>query len=57
MGTKLSEVDQNIMQELLNKPDVKPGYDCLSDEAKAWYVELLVTEGIYDAYLKQRSHE
>jgi len=43
-----------IMQELLDTPKVKAEMAGLSPEARAWYLDLLVSEGIYDQYVKER---
>lgn len=47
-------VDETIMQELLNTPKVKKEIERLSPDALVWYLELLVSEGIYDRYVKER---
>lgn len=49
-----NKVDETIMQELLDTPKVKAEVEKLSPEALEWYRELLVSEGIYDQYVKER---
>ncbi len=48
------KVDPVIMAELLEQPDVKPFVKQMTDDERAWYEELLVSEGIYDRYVKER---
>lgn len=51
METK--QVDETILQELLERPEVKKEIEGLSPAMLAWYRDLLVSEGIYDQYVKE----
>jgi len=48
------QIDETIMQELLDTPKVKEEIKGMSPDALAWYMELLVSEGIYAQYVKER---
>lgn len=56
LGKKKTEVDPAILQELLQNPEIKEIYDKMRPEVKEWYRRLLVDEGIYSRYLKEREH-
>ena len=47
--------DQEIMNELLNQPGVKENVEKMKPEVLEWYKELLVGEGIYAKYVKERN--
>jgi len=49
-----SKVDEKIMDELLNTPKVKAETQYMTPETLSWYRDLLVSEGIYDRYVKER---
>lgn len=55
-GKKKIEVDPAILQELLQNPEIKEIYDKMRPEVKEWYRKLLVDEGIYSRYLKERKY-
>ena len=50
-----SKVDEKIMDELLNTPKAKAETQHMTPETLSWYRDLLVTEGVYDRYVKERS--
>ena len=47
-------VDPAIMAELLEQPDVRKFVKSMVPEELEWYKELLVSEGIYAQYVKDR---
>lgn len=51
---KAVKVDEKIMAELLDQPDVKREIAGMTPEMLEWYKDLLVSEGIYTQYLKER---
>lgn len=51
---KSQQVDEAVLQELLNTPEVKKDIEGMSPDTLAWYRDLLVAEGIYDQYVKER---
>lgn len=51
MGNKY---DPKIMAELLDQPDVKEQVDQMQPEMLEWFKELLVSQGIYSRYVKER---
>ncbi len=51
---KSNDVDPAIMAELLAQPDVKKHVKGLSPEMLDWYKDLLVSQGIYARYVKER---
>lgn len=53
---KKIEADPVILQKLLQNPEIKEIYDKMRPEVKEWYRKLLVDEGIYSRYLKEREH-
>ena len=48
------EVDEKIMAELLEQPEIKRETAKMTPEMLAWYKDLLVSEGIYTRYVKER---
>ena len=46
--------DHEIMKELLEQPEVKESVKDMNPETLEWYKELLVSQGIYDRYVKER---
>jgi hypothetical protein len=49
-----TKVDPAILAELLEQPEIKTSVDQMTPEARDWYKELLVSQGIYDRYVKER---
>lgn len=49
------KVDPAIMAELLEQPDVKEHVAQMSPEQLTWYKDLLVSQGIYARYVKERA--
>lgn len=47
-------VDEKIMAELLEQLEVKCETAKMSPKMLAWYKELLVSEGIYTQFVKER---
>lgn len=54
-ANKETVIDDEIMEEILNKPEVKKETEGMTPSVLAWYKELLVSEGIYDRYVRERS--
>lgn len=48
------KINPEIMDELLNTPEVKPLVQDMTPETLAWYKDMLVSMGIYNRYLKER---
>lgn len=48
------EVDEDIMFELLQQPNVRKETASMTAETLAWYKELLVSQGIYAQYVQER---
>ena len=48
------EVDPAIMAELLAQPGVREQVEQMTPDELDWYKELLVSEGIYKQYVKER---
>lgn len=48
------EVDPKIMEELLNKPDIKEHVEKMTPATLAWYKVMLVQQGIYQKYVEER---
>ena len=42
------------MKELLDQPDVKEQVKQMDPETLKWFKELLVSQGVYDRYAKER---
>lgn len=55
-GKRKVVVDPAILQELLQNPEIREIYDKMRPEVKKWYRKLLVDEGIYSHYLKERKY-
>lgn len=51
------KVDPQIMKELLDAPDVRPHVEQMTADERVWYEDLLVSEGIYDRYVKERKRK
>ena len=48
------KIDPEIMDELLNTPEVKPLVQDMTPETLAWYKDMLVSMGIYNRYVEER---
>lgn len=46
--------DPKIMQELLDQPGVRENASAMTPGMLDWFKELLVSEGIYARYVKER---
>lgn len=46
--------DSEIMDELLRQPDVTKSVKDMKPETLQWFKELLVSQGIYAKYVKER---
>jgi hypothetical protein len=53
-GSKPVKVDPTILAELLTRDGIREQVARMTPEALAWYKELLVSQGIYAAYVKER---
>lgn len=51
------KVNPRILRELLEQSDVAPYVAQMTDDERAWYEDLLVSEGIYDRYVKERKRK
>lgn len=51
------KVDPAILRELLAQPEVAPHVVQMTPEEREWYKQLLVSEGIYDRYVKERKRK
>ena len=49
------KVDQNILDELINTPEVQKAAENMTPEERVLFRQLLVTTGIYDRYVKERN--
>jgi hypothetical protein len=47
--------DEKIMDELLSQPEIKNNVKKMTHEMLEWFKELLISQGIYDKYVKERS--
>jgi hypothetical protein len=56
-GAVQIKYDPVIMQELLDHPEIRPQVEQMTPEMKEWFIELLVRQGIYARYLKEREAE
>jgi len=52
--TKKPKVDPAIMAELLEQPSVKAQVESMTPDERAFFKELLVSQGIYAQYVKER---
>jgi hypothetical protein len=50
------KVDPEIMQELLDEPGVREHVEKMTAQELEFYKRLLVRQGIYAQYLKERDH-
>lgn len=55
MGKRKQAVDPDIMAELLEQPDVALFVEQMTPDELEWYKALLVSEGIYDRYVRERN--
>ena len=55
MGKRKQAVDPDIMAELLEQPDVASYVEQMTADEVEWYKGLLVSEGIYDRYVRERN--
>jgi hypothetical protein len=46
--------DPEIMNELLKQPGVKKNVKKMKPETLEWFKELLVSQGIYSKYIRER---
>ncbi|MEN6300826.1 MAG: hypothetical protein ABFD51_13110 [Anaerolineaceae bacterium] len=46
--------DPKIMAELLSQPEIKKEVEKMHPEILSWYKDLLVSEGIYAKYCRER---
>lgn len=53
-ASKKPAVDPAIMAELLEQPDLKVQVAEMQPEELDWFKELLVSQGIYAQYVKER---
>lgn len=51
------KVNPRIMRELLEQPGVREPVAQMTADERAWYEDLLVSEGIYDRYVKERKRK
>jgi len=51
------KADPQILKELLDAPDVRPHVEQMTADERVWYEDLLVSEGIYDRYVKERKRK
>lgn len=51
---KKPEVDARIMAELLAQDGVREHVEAMTPEELEWYKDLLVSQGIYATYVKER---
>ena len=49
-----TKVDPEIMAELLEQPEVKKEIAGMTPEVLEWFKELLISEGIYQQYVRER---
>ena len=52
--SKTPKVNPAIMAELLEQPEIKEQIAGYAPEMLDWYKDLLVQQGIYDRYVKER---
>lgn len=52
--TKQTAYDPEIMAELLAQPTVASELAQMSPEMREWYIELIVKNGIYERYVRER---
>jgi hypothetical protein len=46
--------DEKIMRELLSQPQVKKEVKKMNPATLKWYKELLISQGVYARYVKER---
>lgn len=49
-----TKVDEAIMSELLTQPGIKEQVSQMTPEMLEWFKDLLVKQGIYARYVKER---
>lgn len=54
MQKRKPKINPEIMAELLAQPSVKENADKMTPEMLEWFRELLVSQGIYAKYVKER---
>ena len=52
-----TKVDPAIMAELLAQPDVAREIEGMPADVLAYYKDLLVDEGVYDQYVRERKQK
>jgi len=52
-----TKVDPEIMAELLAQPDVAKEIEGMPADVLAYYKDLLVDEGVYDQYVRERKQK
>ena len=53
----MANYDEKIMAELINQPDVKEQTCKMHPDTLAWFKEILVREGVYARYVKERQRK
>lgn len=53
----MPKVNQKILNELLEQPGVKENVEKMTPVELSWYKALLVSQGIYANYVKERRQE
>lgn len=53
---KIVVVDPAIFEEFMNQPEVKESASKLSPSELEWFKELVVSEGLYEQYVKEREN-
>jgi hypothetical protein len=51
------EYDLDIMDEILKRPGIREPVAQLTPDELVWYKKLLITNGIYAAYCKERKQD
>lgn len=50
----MQKYDEKIMNELLAQPGVKENVKKMNEETLEWFKSLLVSQGVYARYVKER---
>lgn len=53
----MTKVNQKILNELLSQPGVKENVEKMTPVELDWYKALLVSQGIYASYVRERRQE
>jgi hypothetical protein len=50
-----NKIDQDLLDELMNTPEIRETSTKLTPEELAWLKRLLISTGIYEQYVKERN--